>query len=908
MVDQKPTEATTIRWIASEDRDRPFAKVWKSGVKQNVEFPWLCVTGSCALAGLADLYRFLEHARENHHLAVVRSELRDDIPETVGEYHRIGVPNEQGHARVWRTVHPQPDGRPACFRPSAKQWFCVDFDVINPTKLDFAQDPAGCAREMRALLPYELRNAECIWQASGSAGLKPGIRLHLWFWGDRPTEDRHLQAWFRGLTLNSMPLVDLSVFGTAHLIYTAKALLHDTPDPMSARIGVLSGAPVVLPDELPTATAPLTHALPTVSDVWIGPDVRVTREMCAKTGNTDIRRLGTGDLGVGRGAGLFNQRLFILALQLVQEFTPGVTDESWLGLLQPAGVGQAEEREASHALRSAKACVGAFDGSWDRDQVLLRRLTEIGVVSRLWYTEARGRELYEILPHTGKKARARQLLRVFLRLRGADRALEKSEVPEVLAVLRKGFSQGIDAESLLPAFGGLAGIEEIRDGLRRPNAPRSELEFTESALALRFVKMFEPELRVVKDGWWRYDGQRWAPISGLPTPEATRLVQSLRDELNAEVDEDLDKMLKAKLDGGPLRSLASLAMGLPELCVAFSEFDNEPYLLNCPNGTLDLRNGQLREHSYKDLITKMTGADYDPTARCPTWLTCLDLYSCGDPEWVSWLQWLLSRCLVGHVEVALIPLFTGAGGNGKSTTLDAVGHALGSYVGAVPSAAFGDNSHSSVWGGLSGKRLVRSNELDPRKALDMTKLKAMCSTDPIQVQPGMGRNFVTMIPSWRLIGIVNGTPRITSQGDAETRRVRVLPWRWSYKQGGGVGRPEEALKAEAVGILAWIVGGREMSAEPHCASVQEATLDVFEQNDPLLDWREAACECSPRLWARPSELYTSYKHWCSAQDVRPLSPKAFGDTLVELGFARGHSRDARWYVGIRPKIRIIPSA
>src|SRR5512135_408992 len=63
----------------------------------------------------------------------------------------------------------------------------------------------------------------------------------------------------------------------------------------------------------------------------------------------------------------------------------------------------------------------------------------------------------------------------------------------------------------------------------------------------------------------------------------------------------------------------TLAGTEPGVAVAPELLDADPWLLNCRNGTLDLRTGELRDHDPVDLITKVTAAAYDPDAPAPTW-------------------------------------------------------------------------------------------------------------------------------------------------------------------------------------------------------------------------------------------------------------------------------------------------
>ncbi len=54
------------------------------------------------------------------------------------------------------------------------------------------------------------------------------------------------------------------------------------------------------------------------------------------------------------------------------------------------------------------------------------------------------------------------------------------------------------------------------------------------------------------------------------------------------------------------------------------DLDADPFLLNCANGTLDLRTSELRSHDPADLLTKMTGAAYRPDSAGPEFAKFLE--------------------------------------------------------------------------------------------------------------------------------------------------------------------------------------------------------------------------------------------------------------------------------------------
>jgi hypothetical protein len=81
-------------------------------------------------------------------------------------------------------------------------------------------------------LPAEFHDASAYWQLTSGAGIKPGIRLRLWYWLDRPVNDDEAKRWFEGAP------VDTSLYCANTPHYTA-APIFDPPelDPVPLRSG-----------------------------------------------------------------------------------------------------------------------------------------------------------------------------------------------------------------------------------------------------------------------------------------------------------------------------------------------------------------------------------------------------------------------------------------------------------------------------------------------------------------------------------------------------------------------------------------------------------------------------------------------------------------------------------------------
>jgi hypothetical protein len=151
--------------------------------------------------------------------------------------------------QVLRRIHDAPSARPghtvvAPFRPVARRWVMIDVEpAAAPAWID-PTDPIIVGGWLRRQLPEPFQMARCVVQLSGGAGLKSGVRCHLWFWLSRPLDKPELDRWLSGV-----PGIDLSVFAAVQPHYTASPLFEGVDDPCHERLAVLPGyAEVAVPD------------------------------------------------------------------------------------------------------------------------------------------------------------------------------------------------------------------------------------------------------------------------------------------------------------------------------------------------------------------------------------------------------------------------------------------------------------------------------------------------------------------------------------------------------------------------------------------------------------------------------------------------------------------------------------
>ena len=168
----------------------------------------------------------------------------------------IADPNRSQYVR--RLLHRcAKTGDEPTLRSTARRWLAVDIDDLPLPLTISITDIAACAQLALLTLPPEFRGSRTIVQATGSHGIKPGARIRLWFWCDRPLEQRELKFWFRDSR------VDSSVFQDSQLIYTAAPIFECGRDYLPCRMVQIPGSEMVrVPHATELAPPPKRRPLP----------------------------------------------------------------------------------------------------------------------------------------------------------------------------------------------------------------------------------------------------------------------------------------------------------------------------------------------------------------------------------------------------------------------------------------------------------------------------------------------------------------------------------------------------------------------------------------------------------------------------------------------------------------------
>ena len=438
---------------------------------------------------------------------------------------------------------------------------------------------------------------------------------------------------------------------------------------------------------------------------------------------------------------------------------------------------------------------------------------------------------------------------------------------------------------------------------------------TERANSRRFLNAFRDRVRFCHSWgkWLVWDGTRWKIDDG---GAVLRLAMATADSVWLDAKEHLTKDVVdfAVATSGHGKLSAMLKLAAADVPVAVDDLDANPWLLNCLNGTVDLRTGELRPHRREDNLTKLCPTNFNPEAGSYCWDRFLE--GVFDGPTIDFVQRFAGYFLTGDVTEQILAVFWGVGSNGKSTLLNAIQDTLGTdYSAAAPPSLLMEKKtevHPTELAGLFGKRLVIAQETNAGARLAEATVKSLTGGDIISARR-MREDFWQFSPTHKLVLVTNHKPRVKGTDHAIWRRLVLIPFAHKFwNPDKGETGPDDLkqdktlpakLKAEAEGILAWMVQGcldwkRGGLQIPD--SVRAATEEYRNESDTLGRFVAESCLTMPSVRVKFSSLYGELEKWCHDGGDNLPAKRFVGSWLKENGF-KDHTNNGRWYLGIALK-------
>lgn len=429
------------------------------------------------------------------------------------------------------------------------------------------------------------------------------------------------------------------------------------------------------------------------------------------------------------------------------------------------------------------------------------------------------------------------------------------------------------------------------------NAPFKEQEavaspiFSEAQIAETFAERHKNELRYVAEfgQWYRFDGKVWRN-------EKTRASFNMAKVICKDFAKKVNKAREQRTlaSAKTISAIERIAMAERALAATVDQWDADPWLLNTPDGVVDLKSGKLRPHRADDYMTRMTAAGPSEKAKCSLWLEHLSIVTNGDKELIDYLKRFFGYCLTGITREHALLFCHGDGGVGKGTTINTFTHVLGDYAAVADMELFTyskHDRHSTDIAALRGARFVTASETEQNRGWAEARIKQMTGGDKITARFMRQDNF-TYLPQFKLCIQGNHKPHLRNIDNAIRRRFNLFPFLAKIAK-VDLELPEK-LKGEAAGILRWAIDGclewQSGKLSPPSLIVA-ATDDYLESEDTRMTWFRdtfAIDNSAPGLFSE--EMFEHWKLYAERRGEFAGTMKALSTWLEErsgqLGFVK----------------------
>lgn len=246
-----------------------------------------------------------------------------------------------------------------------------------------------------------------------------------------------------------------------------------------------------------------------------------------------------------------------------------------------------------------------------------------------------------------------------------------------------------------------------------------------------------------------------------------------------EYTEALTKWAKVSASTRGINNTLQEGFTTPGINADHLKFDNDPWLLNVMNGTIDLRDGELYWHDPKHLITKLAPVEYYPDAKCPRWDQFLQEVFQGDNAVVEYVLRSLAYSMTGDTSWQAWFMLHGLGENGKSRFVAALRQCLGpDYCHEIDPEELCQQpwaKHTTERAGLIGVRYLTSEETDEGRQLNESFVKALTGEGELRAR-FMRQDSFQFAPTCKLWLSTNNRPVVKDSSHGFWRRVRLIPF------------------------------------------------------------------------------------------------------------------------------------
>ena len=409
------------------------------------------------------------------------------------------------------------------------------------------------------------------------------------------------------------------------------------------------------------------------------------------------------------------------------------------------------------------------------------------------------------------------------------------------------------------------------------DVPLTSPRYSDVWLSEEVVKEHGEVLRYAsEDGnWYVWTGKTWEQDKrGKALQLITDTLCRIAMQRRAVGDKKAVEEAKALASNSKKNSVESLLKHAPSVAISVNSFDADPWLLNTPDGIVDLKTGEKMPPDPARLCSKVAGVAPDFGGPCPEWKRFLAEATKGDVELEAYLQRYAGYCLTGTTKEQQFTVLYGQGGNGKGTFRATLEQVLGAYAVTAQMNTFiekaNGDSHPAGVASFAGARLVSATEVNPKQSLDPAKLKEFSGQDRIQAR-FMFQNFFIFEPQFKLMLQMNNPPKLGDNSQGMQRRLHLVPF--TNPPAVVDNELRDKLTAELPAILGWMIEGclawQQMTPDERGqrlrapAIVKSYTEEHFEREDVIARFLDERLTDEADAEIEVTDLMHAYNEWAS---------------------------------------------
>lgn len=338
-----------------------------------------------------------------------------------------------------------------------------------------------------------------------------------------------------------------------------------------------------------------------------------------------------------------------------------------------------------------------------------------------------------------------------------------------------------------------------------------------------------------------------------------------------------------------------------KVTISSQAFDSDKDLLNCRNGVINLRTGELLSREPSDMFTYCINAEYHPDGDWEYWTNFLS-NAVGDYEQISeWLQMACGYSITGHTKEEIMFYLYGPTRSGKGTFTNAFLNLLGSPLSRGVSFSMftkrrdGDAQNFDL-APLKPARFVSASESGKYQTLNEAAVKQITGNDPISACFKHKDEF-TFFPQFKVWLSSNHPVKGDVEDDAFWGRVKVIEFPNSH-----LGKEDKTLKETMQSddhmnaLLSWSVFGASMwygtkggLITPQ--AVGQKTQEQRSELDTTQRWLDECVIPMEDVKTSNADLYQSYYEWCEENGEPAKKANKFGVAMSKKGYEKCSFRD-----------------